>query len=172
MLSRPARQRPHDRPSANSHASIHERIQQMPQDVINHLLVHRLPARKTKRSRQFLGDLQPDGMPQRVARTVDLVRQRDGRLQYRSRLSVDIKLAARKPPQIAGIGGIKQQQGRLPAGRGQIMYKARSVSSIRYSKPACLAMLATSSGSSSRSRNLWSPADKTCMPPIVTGRPD
>src|ERR1700722_20112393 len=41
----------------------------------------------------------------------------------------------------------------------------RWLSSIRYSKPACLAMFATKSGSSSSRRNLCPPANSTCISP-------
>ena len=55
-------------------------------------------------------------MGERTAGTIPLVCNADGRLQYRTRLSVDIELAAGEPAEVSRIGGIEQQERSLAIG--------------------------------------------------------
>ena len=75
---------------------------------------------KPEGRRQLFINLQADRIGQRPPAAVALVGELDGRLQHRAAGSVHIKLAARKPPQVGGIGGVEQQQGRLPGLRVEV----------------------------------------------------
>ena len=59
-------------------------------------------------------------LPLSLAGAILLVGDTQRRLHDRAGASVHIKLAARKPAGVGGVGGVEQQQRRLAAGRGEI----------------------------------------------------
>ena len=101
-------QRLYGRSATNPNADVQQRIQQIKKHGVNHLLRNRLFPRQPERGRQFLGDLQPDRIRQHIPRPVFQIRHRNRRLQDSPAMPVHVKLAARKPPEISGIGGIEQ----------------------------------------------------------------
>src|SRR5215469_15356857 len=93
--------------STDAHARVQERIQEAVENRVNRLFRNRSLVRQAEAHRQLLVDLDPNGVRERSAATVALVGDHDGRLQDRSAVAIDIKLASRKPTQIAGIGRVE-----------------------------------------------------------------
>jgi len=110
----------HRSATADRHACLNERIQEIEQKVIKHLFGEGLLSRKAETRRQFLGNRHPHRMQMQLSAAVALIGQCDGRLHYRPGPPVDIKLAARKPSQVGRIRRIEQQQGPLPSRRAQV----------------------------------------------------
>src|ERR1035437_10192378 len=103
--------------AANRDPVLHQRVQKIQEQVIEHLLGQRLVAGQPEGSGEFLADGEPHGVKLRLAAAIALIGQRHRRLHDASRAPVHVELAAREPAQVGRIGGIEEQQ-RALAHRG------------------------------------------------------
>ena len=159
-----AGQRFHDAAAAHSDADIHQRVQQVVQDGIDHLFGDRLLARKTEGGRDFLRDLHAQRVGQRVAGPVPLVGDHDRCLQHRAPWFHPRRTGIAKTSRdCRGPPHRKAASGPWRSGAVRSSVTVRSVSLNVNSKPACLMMFPMNSGSSSSSSSLCCPACKTCM---------
>src|SRR5579863_6180169 len=102
-------ERLHYSTAAESDAGLRERIEEIEQKMIEHLLGERLLPGQAESCGQFLGDGDTHAVTLHFAAAIVLVSERDGGLHHRASAAFDVELAAREPSQVGWIGGVEQQ---------------------------------------------------------------
>lgn len=115
-----ARERLDRSAAADGDAGLHERVQEVLEERVEDLLGNGLLPRKAERYRQFLGDAHANLSGMALACAVPFVADGDGRLHDLTGAAIDIKLAAREPTEVRGVGGVEQKQRRIAIERHQI----------------------------------------------------
>src|SRR6185503_472276 len=113
-------QRFYYRSAADGDAGLRKRVQEVVKQLIQDLLGHRLLSRKPVTCRQLFRDRQADGLRLRFAGAIELIRERHRRLHNAACSAVDVKLTSRKPAEVGGIGGVKQEKRTLTASGYQV----------------------------------------------------
>ncbi len=108
--------------AAQADADILQCMEEVVEDLIDHLLVDGNSAWKLEAGRNFLGDVDAEGVGNDVAATVPDIGDGKGSLQNITAGAIDVELTAGEPAKVAGVGRIEKEQWGLPVLGGDFHY--------------------------------------------------